>query len=261
MPAAGKVKFSHDDSSSLEDCEKTSFLNTHFVKETRGSRGMLWLTLLNLFIFMLSAMTLVCAVFSQNSIATHQVAALMDDFGLTSPAMHVVEYHETKFALSNPLTSSKYVGITNDVERAWAEVAYVPDQMISMDDFPKLQKPEDAVKVTDPKTGETGYRVGLEVFHQLSCLNMLRVATYQDYHPKLPGSGLNNNIQVERNELDECIEILRMNLMCHADINAFTYRNAPGTSSGVPDYESQHVCRNFDSIKNWAHENAMPAQV
>jgi hypothetical protein len=38
--------------------------------------------------------------------------------------MHQVEYSHTKFELPNPLNSSKYVGITDDVENAWMDVAY-----------------------------------------------------------------------------------------------------------------------------------------
>ena len=61
----------------------------------------------------------------------------------------------------------------------------VPDQMVSEQDFPRLKKPMDSLKVSDPKTGETGYRVGLEVFHQLQCLNLLRMATYPEHYTKL----------------------------------------------------------------------------
>ena len=77
----------------------------------------------------------------------------------------------------------------------------VPDQMVSMDDFPKLQKPEDSLKVTNPKTGETGYRVGLEVFHQLHCLNLLRMATYPDYYTKVEWSDTNDKPEVVRAHL------------------------------------------------------------
>lgn len=38
--------------------------------------------------------------------------------------MNVVEYEHVKFELPNPLNSSKYVGITDDVENAWMDVAY-----------------------------------------------------------------------------------------------------------------------------------------
>jgi hypothetical protein len=191
--------------------------------------------------------------------------------------MHVVEYEHTKFELPNPLNSSKYVGITDDVENAWMDVAYckspshsshcsntylhglpVPDQMISTSDFPKLQKPADAMQVTDPKTGETGYRVGLEVFHQLHCLNLLRMSTYPDYYPKLWWSDTNDKPEKVRAHLDHCIEILRMNLMCLSDVNVFTFHKQPGKEGYWPDYESEHVCRNFEKIKDWANANAMP---
>jgi hypothetical protein len=38
--------------------------------------------------------------------------------------MHEIEYSPVKFELPNPLNSSKYVGITDDVENAWMDVAY-----------------------------------------------------------------------------------------------------------------------------------------
>lgn len=60
--------------------------------------------------------------------------------------------------------------------------------MVREDDFSKLQKPTDSLKVSDPKTGETGYRAGLEVFHQLRCLNMLRMATYPNYSSNANGT-------------------------------------------------------------------------
>jgi hypothetical protein len=73
--------------------------------------------------------------------------------------------------------------------------------MISTEDFPKLQMPETSLKVTNPKTGETGYRVGLEVFHQLQCLNMLRMASYPDYYQKMASSDMNNRPEVVRGDL------------------------------------------------------------
>ena len=49
-----------------------------------------------------------------------------------------------------------------------------------------------------------------------------------------------------------------MNLMCYSDVNAFTFHDKPGKTDPWPDYESHHVCRNFDKIKQWANDNAMP---
>lgn len=77
----------------------------------------------------------------------------------------------------------------------------VPDQMISVENFPKLEMPETSLKVVDPNTGETGYRVGLEVFHQLRCLNMLRIASYPDYYQKMASLNTNNKPDVVRDDL------------------------------------------------------------
>jgi hypothetical protein len=129
--------------------------------------------------------------------------------------------------------------------------------MVSMEDFLKLQKLADSLKVTDLRTGETGYRVGLEVSHQLHCLNLLRMATYPDY-PKVLWSDTNDNPENVRAHLDHCIEILRMNLMCLSDVNVFTFHDVPGKEGAWPNYESHHVCRNFDNIKKWANDIAIP---
>ncbi|CAN9343053.1 unnamed protein product [Alternaria alternata] len=248
-----------DSSSSQGDSENTAFITTQYQRDDRQRRkSYIYLTLFNLFLFTLSMLSLICSVMSQKDFSGHSAAKLMDQFDVFSPAKHVVEYSQTKFELANPLNSSKYVGITDDVENAWMDIAYLPDQMVSMEDFPKLQKPVDALQVVDPKTGETGYRVGLEVFHQLHCLNLLRMSTYPDYYPKLWWSDTNDKPEKVRAHLDHCIEILRMNLMCLSDVNVFTFHPQEGKKGYWPDYESNHVCRNFEKIKDWANDNAMP---
>lgn len=47
--------------------------------------------------------------------------------------------------------------------------------------------PEYSLKVDHPVTGEEGYRVGMEVFHHLHCLNLLRKVTYKEYYEPLGG--------------------------------------------------------------------------
>ncbi|RMZ70078.1 tat pathway signal sequence [Pyrenophora seminiperda CCB06] len=241
------------------DSENAAFLNTQYQKEDRQQRrNYMYLMLFNLFLFTLSMLSLICTVMSQKDTAGHSAAALYDQFNLFSPAMHVVEYSKKKFEIPSPLNSSVYVGISNDTENAWMDVAYLPDQMISKKDFPKLDMPDDAMQVTDPKTGETGYRVGLEVFHQLHCLNMLRMATIPEYYTKVEWSDTNDKPEIVRAHLDHCIEVLRINLMCMSDVNVFTFHPREGYTGYWPQYNAHHVCRNFDAIKDWANANAMP---
>ena len=63
----------------------------------------------------------------------------------------------------------------------------VGDQWMSEADIRKLGMPETSLKVDHPRTGEQGYRVGIEVFHQLHCINLLRRVTYSDYYQTLSG--------------------------------------------------------------------------
>lgn len=59
--------------------------------------------------------------------------------------------------------------------------------MISEKELEIIDMPKSHLKVKHPKTGVEGYRVGLEVFHQLHCINMLRKATHKDHYMKFGG--------------------------------------------------------------------------
>lgn len=60
--------------------------------------------------------------------------------------------------------------------------------MITPEELKRIDMPESSLKVKHPETGVEGYRVGLEVFHQLHCINLLRQVTYKDYYMEL-GNG------------------------------------------------------------------------
>lgn len=72
----------YEDVVSQADNERTSFLDADYIKETARRKGLTYILLANLFIFMMSALTLVCAVYSQHAQSTYSAAKLMDDFGI-----------------------------------------------------------------------------------------------------------------------------------------------------------------------------------
>lgn len=247
--------------SSHDDSENAAFLNPSHLKDPNPPRRKthLYLTLFNLFLFTLSLLSLTCTATRRSP---QSAAKLMSQYQIFSPAMHEVRYSRVKFSLASPLNSSAYVGTSPAVDTAWRQIAYLPDQMVSAADFPKLQKPADAMRVTHPTTGEQGYRVGIEAFHQLHCLNLLRMSTYAHY-ATVPWSDTNDAPEKVRAHLDHCIEILRMNLMCMADVNVFTFHptsepGRQGMGGYWPDYESEHVCRDFEHVRDWARANAVP---
>jgi len=58
----------------------------------------------------------------------------------------------------------------------------VGDQMISEEELDRLGLPRNSLKIKHPKTGVEGYRAAVEVFHQLHCLNLLRMRIHKDYY-------------------------------------------------------------------------------
>lgn len=55
-----------------------------------------------------------------------------------------------------------------------------------------------------------------------------------------------------RHHPDHCLEVLRLNLLCNADIGVFTLYMIPGDPLAWPELNSNHVCRNFDNVRQWA---------
>lgn len=78
-----------DDSRSSVEYEEVAFLKQQYIRDDKKRRQMIWLTYFNLFLFTISAMSLVCAVVSQRSISTHSAAKLMDQFGIFCKLKHV----------------------------------------------------------------------------------------------------------------------------------------------------------------------------
>ena len=213
------------------DFENTALLNTqHHKQETQRRQNYIYLTLFNLFIFTLSMLSLICAVMSQKDISAYDAAKLMDEFGIfceqeveKRERMDRIDVKQHPQCTKSNTTTSNSNFPTRSTRRntsvsrmMWRTRGWisrivrkhpftltshppshlttqtVPDQLISPTNFPALQKPSSAMRVTNPKTGETGYRVGLEVFHQLHCLNLLRMSTYPEYYTKVWWSDTND---------------------------------------------------------------------
>lgn len=153
---------------------------------------------------------------------------------------------------------SPYVGFGPEVDEAWHKISYdIGDQMITPEELKIIEMPESSLKVKHPKTGVEGYRVGLEVFHQLHCINLLRQVTYKDYYMKLGNGNFAEGKEALTMHTDHCLEILRKNIECNADIGVFTFYMEEGDPLPWPELNSFHQCRNFEAVKAWALENSV----
>ncbi|KIV98731.1 uncharacterized protein PV09_09514 [Verruconis gallopava] len=176
-------------------------------------------------------------------------------FSAWSPADVSVKYSRVQYNFSTDGT--RFIGKGPAVDKAWREISYdMGDQWISKQDMKRLGMPEWHLQVDHPRTGERGYRVGMEVFHHLHCLNLLRRVTYKEYYQELNGELAVGEDHL-RAHTDHCIEVLRHHIMCNADIGLFSLYMVDGDPQAWPELNTNHVCRDFDSIRQWALENSV----
>ncbi|KAH8204182.1 hypothetical protein TruAng_001602 [Truncatella angustata] len=101
-----------------------------------------------------------------------------------------------------------------------------------------------------------GYLAMLEVFHLMHCLNTLRMGLFYNYkYYKQFDEGVHDeNLYTH---FDHCIDMLRISLMCTADVTPALFYDPvdkPQRRDALPDWSSQHTCRDFDAILKWNKE-------
>ncbi|KAI9036335.1 uncharacterized protein KD926_002047 [Aspergillus affinis] len=93
----------------------------------------------------------------------------------------------------------------------------------------------------------------LEVFHQLHCLNRIRLAFYTD----LKGE-YGENADIIRRHTYHCFDYLRQSFMCLADVNIGPVGWNATTETYIAEGDGVRECRNFDIIHEWAKKHDVP---
>lgn len=164
--------------------ESEDLLEHNLIYQRRTFRERLdskWLWLTHAFLLLISCSLFILSIANQPSTLQH-----VRQYSAWSPADSSVRYEKVKYNITTE--GNPFVGAGPEVDRAWREISYdMGDQWISKSDISRLGMPETSLKVDHPKTGEEGYRVGIEVFHHLHCINLLRRVTYKSYYEPLGG--------------------------------------------------------------------------
>ncbi|APA08545.1 hypothetical protein sscle_04g033150 [Sclerotinia sclerotiorum 1980 UF-70] len=107
-----------------------------------------------------------------------------------------------------------------------------------------------------------GFPVNLEGLHHLHCLNLVRQSLYYNYdyyHEKGEGAFVNDD-NVVQYHVSHCLDIIRQQLMCQVDTGVLGQvwwdKSKP---QAFVDFNTEHKCKNFDAIRQWAEERQMPA--
>jgi len=220
------------------------------IRERRFSMPWIWLAHV---VLLATSFAMFAAAYFQPVSTLTQV----QHFSAYSPAAEAVEYQTVKFNATMG-EGSPYVGKGPEVDKAWHALSYdIGDQVITDAELKRIDMPKTSLRATHPKTGVEGYRVGLEVFHQLHCINLLRQVTYKEYYEELGNGNFAEGQEALQMHTDHCLEILRMNIQCTADIGLYTFYMLPGDPLPWPELNSWHTCRNFDKVRDWALDNSV----
>ncbi|KAF2667143.1 hypothetical protein BT63DRAFT_427548 [Microthyrium microscopicum] len=239
---------------SISSSSDLTLLHEEVSKISHDSQGFQsrWLWLVHAVLLSLSFTMFTATYFRHISTAEH-----VRRFSAYSPAVEAVEYENVKFNFTMG-KKSPYTGKGPEVDKAWDALSYdIGDQMISPEELDIINMPKDSLKVKNPKTGVEGYRVGLEVFHQLHCINLLRQVTYKEYYTEIEIGNLAVSGEELQMHTDHCLEVLRVNTQCNADIGVFTFYMLEGDPLPWPELNSHHTCRNFDKVRQWGLKNSV----
>ncbi|KAK0636388.1 hypothetical protein B0T17DRAFT_80527 [Bombardia bombarda] len=161
-----------------------------------------------------------------------------------TPARSIVSY-ETR-VIDQSVRTPFQGGPSLEADAAWIELLRYNNLVVQKYDVDQIGKPETSVQLRD----KSGYLSGLDVIHELHCLNYIREFAYSDYYA-LHGQKKNKD-----EHIFHCIDHIREILMCHGDVAMHTYEWSPTKSEPVMKPQATHVCRKWEPIAEYARTHS-----
>ncbi|KAL9040363.1 MAG: hypothetical protein Q9214_004513 [Letrouitia sp. 1 TL-2023] len=151
----------------------------------------------------------------------------------------------TTFRTDNPFKGPP----SKQLDHAWHTLFVNSNVRVTADDLKKIDRT--SVPIGDGNgyyAIPTQTKILKDVYHQLHCLKFLRQMLYNDYY------------QIEKPtnpiHIDHCVDNLRQNLMCQADVSLLTFDWVDNDRAPKPNFAIEHECHNWDRIEEWAKEHA-----
>ncbi|KAK2008960.1 hypothetical protein LZ32DRAFT_684246 [Colletotrichum eremochloae] len=165
-----------------------------------------------------------------------------------SPVVYeTVRFQRAGFHDHRHNTNTLYEGPPNQQnEAAWNRLLSVGVVAISEQESSRITNGT-ASAVGDSKK----HIVELEMFHQFHCLKWLR-DQFWHLNAAVTASHELNDFPQRVNHTDHCIDYLRQVIMCHGDITPITFEWIPDINGYIAHHSTEHMCRNFDAIFDWA---------
>ncbi|PGH23753.1 hypothetical protein AJ80_02183 [Polytolypa hystricis UAMH7299] len=141
-----------------------------------------------------------------------------------------------------------------EVDEAWENLGADYEPFTVLEDEAELYGLQKGQVKRTPEEGG-GFFAEVEALHYIHCLNLLRqtsIWNYAYYRKRGKGAFMNTD-DVVRDHTGHCLEILRQQLMCTADVGIFGQWWVEGYGAYV-DFNTKHKCKNFEDIRRWAEE-------
>ncbi|KAE9983569.1 hypothetical protein EG327_005449 [Venturia inaequalis] len=193
------------------------------------------------------------------------IAACLQQSSQPSPVLRDLEitYHEQRFNGSLLKETIYRQDASPEVDAAWEELGanyryfILPETVAHEIGVPKYH-----VRI-NPKYGG-GYPVSLEATHQIHCVNLVRQGLYYniDYYRNLKQGAFVNGDKVVKKHISHCLDMLRQQIMCTADLGVVSqvwWRSSKdGEPNTFPDFNNKHTCKNYEDIRKWHAERQIP---
>ena len=143
-----------------------------------------------------------------------------------------------------------------DVDAAWEYISRAGALPITSADVRAIGKNPLLTAKWPPSAGlgPDAHIASIDVFHQIHCLNEMR----KWIHPHYYFSGLNISdppLAAQKTHITHCTYLLLQNLMCHADVEVYTWRWVDVQKHPLPDFHVNKQCRSFDAVLQYRDEH------
>ena len=160
-----------------------------------------------------------------------------------APAHGAVRY-ERKFVDFEVHSTNVYRGIPRpELDKAWSDLFRYNNIRVTKDELDRMNRT--SIQLAD---GSGDYLAALDVMHHLHCLKMVRHYIHPEAY-EMPHS-LNTNTE---EHIDHCLDAIRQELMCRADVTLTTYEWLPELPIPWAKLSYDHECVNWDVSANNPH--------
>ncbi|KAL7941842.1 hypothetical protein V8C42DRAFT_360542 [Trichoderma barbatum] len=166
-----------------------------------------------------------------------------DKFGgfIYSPARHVISYE--KRVIDQSIRTPFHNGPSLATDAAWRDLLKYNNIALTAYDLERLNRSSVAL------LGREGFLGGLDVSHELHCLNFVRENIYSDYYAMPPKKFHDQHIF-------HCIDHLREIIMCHGNVAVHTFEWKDEYTFPSMKSQTQHVCRKWEPIVQWTKDKS-----